>query len=138
MSDVEKMTELRTPAWLMIGMTGSAPGVLELAGGRIAFTGEEGRAFEAAVGDVTAKFPWYYFGGGCKLAAGGQAIRVSFVRPNGGADVPGQLLARTAGEGLGAVAGGAAALLTAGRKVRDIGEGRKAGKAWRAALAGRG
>ena len=44
--------ELRTRVWLLIGMSGSTPGVLELAAGRIAFTTEEGRVFEAPLADI--------------------------------------------------------------------------------------
>ena len=34
---------LRTAVWLLVGMTGSRPGLLELSDGVIAFTAEEGR-----------------------------------------------------------------------------------------------
>ena len=122
--------QLCTPVWMLIGMSGSAPGVLELADGNIALTTEEGRAFEVPLSDVTVKYPWYYFGGGCKITIAGKTYRISFVRPNNAADVPGSLLARTGGE-----LSGAFALLTAGRKLADIGKGRKAGKAWKAAFA---
>lgn len=125
--------ELCTPVWLLVGMTGSTPGVLELAGGKIAFTADEGRVFEAPLADISVKYPWYYFGGGCKIAIGATTHRISFVRPNGASDVSGSLLAQIEGEGV----GGALALLTAGQKLQDIGKGRKAGKAWKAALASR-
>jgi hypothetical protein len=119
---------LRTPAWQLIGLTRSEPGVLELINGSLAFTTEEGRLFHASLADVTnVHFPWYYFGGGVKLTVGSRRYRLSFVRPNDETDIPGRLMARSQD-------GGAAALLTAGRKVRDIGEGRRAGRAWRAAL----
>ncbi len=121
---------LRTPAWLLVGLTGSRPGVLELADGRLAFTAEDGRVFEAARRDITdVVFPWFYFGGGVKLTVAGTRHRLSFVRPNGAEDVPARLVDGTAD-----VAGGALALLTAHEKLRDIGEGRAAGKAWKAAL----
>ena len=119
---------LCTPAWLLVGMTRSVPGILELVDGHFAFTVEEGRVFEvprSGVSDV--KFPWYYFGGGVKFMVGGERYRLSFVRPNDASDVPGRLIAGTE-------YGGPAALLTAGRKVLDIGEGRRAGKAWKAVL----
>ena len=125
--------ELVAAAWMLEGMTRSVPGVLELADGRIGFTTEEGRVFESALGDITVKFPWYYFGGGCKIRIGDRVYRISFVRPNDATDVPGSLLARLDG----GAAGGAAALLTAGRKLADVGRGRKAGKQWKAALASR-
>ncbi len=120
---------LCTPAWLLKGITGSVPGVLELHNGRLAFSTEDGRVFEAALNDVReVNFPWYYFGGGVKLAVKNERYRLSFVRPDDATDVPGRLLARTAGPGV--VAG----LLTVGQKIVDIGEGRAAGKAWKAVL----
>jgi hypothetical protein len=118
---------LRTPAWQMVGITVSVPGVLELADGRLGFTTVEGRVFEAPLAEVSdVVFPWYYFGGGVKLRVGGEQVRISFVRPNDATDVPGRVLA---GEG-----DAGAALLTVGRKVDDIGQGRAAGSAWRAIL----
>jgi hypothetical protein len=125
--------ELCTPVWMLVGMSGSVPGVLELAEGKVAFTSAEGRVFEAPLSEVSVKYPWYYFGGGCKITTGGKTYRISFVRPNNAADVPGSLLARTGSE-----LGGAFALLTAGRKLGDIGKGRKAGKAWKGAFAANG
>ncbi len=120
---------LFTPAWLLKGITGSVPGVLELHNGRLAFTTEEGRVFEAPLAEVRdVKFPWYYFGGGVKLTVNNESYRLSFVRPNDASDIPGRLLARTGGPG--AVAG----LLTVGQKIVDIGEGRAAGKTWKAVL----
>jgi hypothetical protein len=124
------LNTLRTPAWLLTGIA-NKPGVLELGRGRHAFTAGDGRVFEAALADVTnINFPWYYFGGGVKLQVDRHKYRISFVRPNGGDYAAGRLLADTGG-----VAGAAAGLLTAGLTVRDIGSGRQAGKAWRAALA---
>ncbi len=124
------LNALCTPAWLLTGIA-NKPGVLELARGRLAFTAQDGRVFEAALADVTnINFPWYYFGGGVKLQVGPHKYRISFVRPNGGTYAAGGLLADTGG-----VAGAAGALLTAGLAVRDIGSGRHAGNAWRAALA---
>jgi hypothetical protein len=124
---------LRTPAWLLIGL-GNEPGMLELVDGRLAFTTIEGRVFDVPLSEVqNITFPWYYFGGGVKFRVEGEQYKVSFVRPNGAQDVPGQLFART---DIGGAAGDAVALLTAGRKIVDVGQGRKAGKAWRAALAG--
>jgi hypothetical protein len=118
---------LRSPVWLLVGMTGSRPGLLELSGGVLAFTGEEGRVFEANLADVKEiAFPWFYFGGGMKLTVAGTRHRISFVRPNGAEVASARLLE--------AVGGGALALLTVNRKIADIGDGRRAGKAWKAAL----
>src|SRR5215218_8695591 len=111
--------ELRSQVWLLKGMTGSEPGVLSLSGGKLSFATAAGPAFEAAADRVGVKFPWYYFGGGCKVTLpGGVTHRISFVRPNGAGDAAGDLV-------------------DAAGKLSDIGEGRALGKAWRAALAGR-
>jgi hypothetical protein len=123
--------DLRTPVWQLIGMTGSTPGILELSAGRIAFSTETGRVFEAPLREITVVYPWYYFGGGCKITHAGKTYRISFVRPNNAADLSGRLLSPLDDAGLAA----GLSLLTAGRKLSDIGQGRKAGKAWKAALA---
>lgn len=122
---------LRTPAWLLVGLTQSVPGLLELADGQFAFTTAEERLFDVPLSQVSeVNFPWYYFGGGVKFRIAAERYRLSFVRPNDAGDIPGRLAAGTEG-------GGAAALLTAGRKIMDIGEGRAAGKAWKSALSRR-
>lgn len=121
------MTNLRTAVWLLEGMTRNRPGVLELFNGVIAFTAAEGRVFEGPVSAATdVEFPWYYFGGGMKLTVGGTRHRISFVRPNGAEVAEARLLEGTGAEGL--------SLLTVHQKIADIGEGRRAGKAWKAAL----
>lgn len=100
---------LYTQVWLLDGLTGSVPGALRLAHGRIAFTTDDGRrVFDVPLSSVSeVKFPWYYFGGGVKLRIGAESYRLSFVQPN---NVAGQ---------------------------SDIFGGRRAGKAWKAALASR-
>jgi hypothetical protein len=125
---MDEQPPLRTPVWQLLGLFGNRPGLLELAKGRLAFTTDEGRVFEAPLSEVSGiKFPWYYFGGGMKVRIGAAKYRFSFVRPNGAEDVPGQLLARAGNP--------AGALLTVGRKIADIGSGRQAGKAWKSILA---
>jgi len=97
-----------TSAWLLDGLTGSEHGLLELTGGRLAFTNGERRVFDVPLSQVSGVvFPWYYFSGGVKFNIGADKYRVSFVQPNNVAGYP------------------------------DIGEGRRAGKAWRAVLAAR-
>jgi hypothetical protein len=122
---------LCTPAWLLVGLTRSVPGVLELVDDDLAFTTDDGRLFDVPLAEVRdVEFPWYYFGGGVKLRVGAERFRLSFVRPNDASDLEGRLLARSED-------GGAAALLTAGRKVLDIGDGRRAGRAWKRVLTAR-
>ena len=120
--------DLRTPAWLMLGLTRTVPGVLALSGARLSFTTEEGPEFDLPLAEVTARFPWWWFGGGVALRVLGRRYRLSFVRPNGAQDVPGRLLAHVPG-------GEALGLATAARKMEDVGAGRRAGKAWKTRLA---
>ena len=74
---------MRSPAWLLYGMTRSVAGELVMTQERVAFEKSDGsRVFDAPLGDITAvKFPWYYFGGGMKLRIGTNVYRVSFARP---------------------------------------------------------
>ena len=85
---------LRTPTWLLDGITGSVPGVLELSDGRLTFTTDDGlRVFDAPLSEVSnVRFPWYYFSGGVKLNIGVNRYRLSFVQPEnvaGHSDVAG-------------------------------------------------
>src|SRR5687767_3377807 len=94
----EGVADLRTAAWMLVGLTGNVPGVLELSRGRLSFRTEEGAAFDVPLSEVTGvKFPWWWFGGGAKVTAAGTAYRLSFVRPNGAEDVPARLLAHVPG-----------------------------------------
>lgn len=100
-----------TEAWLLIGLTGSIPGVLKLSDGRLSYeafgcgtlwkgelnklernTGKPGIAdrmerdedallFDVALSEVKAVFPWYYFMGGMKIKTGGVEYRFSFGAP---------------------------------------------------------
>lgn len=101
---------LHTQVWLLIGLTGSEPGVLRLARSRLTFTTSDGRrVFDVALSEVRdVEFPWYYFGGGMKLSVGAERYRISFMRPG-----------------------------NTGGRLRDIGRGRQAGKEWKSALASR-
>lgn len=123
---MSEQPSLCTKVWQLQGLFGTRPGMLALGEGRLAFVTEEGCLFEAPLAEVSGvKFPWYYFGGGMKLTVGGARYRLSFVRPNGAQDIPDQLLVH-----LGIPAG----LGIVRRKFADIGDGRKAGKAWRSVL----
>jgi hypothetical protein len=121
--------QLRTDAWLLKGITGSVPGELKLVRGRLTLKTTDGTMFDVPLSQVgRVRFPWYYFGAGVKLSVDDRRWRISFVRPNqqgGGFDS-----ARTA-EGLGSEGLAAAG---AARGFREIGEGRRAGKAWKVVL----
>ena len=120
---------LASQAWLLVGLTQSRAGHLVLDRGELAFVHDDGtllfRARLAEVRDIS--FPWYYFGGGCKLTVAGVRHRLSFVRPNDAADAVDRMAARVGDAG--------AVLDQVTGKAADIGEGRAAGRAWRAALA---
>ncbi len=121
---------IRSPAWLLKGLTGSTPGLLELAEGRLSFSAvggysgapgtrsdersdHAGRVFETAVSNVTdVTFPWYYFGAGAKLTIGEQRYRLSFSKPGN---------TQLHEEQLGA----------------NVAMGREAGKMWRSVLSRR-
>ena len=116
---------LRTQVWVLRGMTGSTPAILELVEGRLALTTEDAREFEVALEEITeVKFPWHYFGGGAHVTVQGEVYRLSFVKPNG-ADLLSDRLSSEEG------------LLSMGHRIAAIGEGRVAGQAWRAALSQR-
>ena len=101
---------LRSPAWLLSGLTGSVPGELTLAHGRLAFETRDGRRmFDAALGELAAvTFPWYYFGGGMRVRIATDSYRVSFARPGNLPEDPGE--------------------------PGDIRSARRAGAAWKSAL----
>ncbi|MDX6739259.1 hypothetical protein [Actinocorallia sp. A-T 12471] len=135
-------TSLQTVAWLIMGSTGSAPGVLRLGNGRLMFeahgrgaltlgqlhtleqrSGVPGLSGHLAEGGVAplfdgpasqVKFPWYYFGGGMKLSVAGSSYRFSFLQPQN-TQLPTELYDLP---GIGT----------------QISTGRAAGRAWRAAL----
>ena len=105
---------MRSPAWLLSGLTRSAAGELRLTHGRFIFETRDGRRIlDAPLGEISAvTFPWYYFGGGMKVRIGTDTYRLSFARP---ANLP-----EHSGEA--ADAGG-------------IGSARRSGAAWKSALA---
>ncbi len=112
-------TQFQTGAWLLRGID-YLSGTLLLAGGRLRFTAEGrgslgtsqlaslsrdsgngglaktlakgGTAvvFDAPLGEIDVRFPWYYFMGGCKVRVGGHRHRLSFGQPpNGSGGTPG-------------------------------------------------
>lgn len=114
--------------WVLRGL-GNTPAVMAAANGHLWLFTEDGVVVDADIPTLSVSFPRMQFDGGCVLGAGGDRVRVSFVRPNGAADVPASLFARVDGvfAGIG--------LLGAAGKVLDIRAGRKLGKAWKSILA---
>lgn len=121
---------LRTPAWYLIGLTRSLPGALQLTGSRLTLATELTPLFDEPLQAIQGvSWPWWYFGGGCKIRVDGTGHRVSFVRPNGAADASIRLLIRDAG-----AAGAGHGLEYALAKMRDVQDGRARGRAWREVL----
>lgn len=124
---------LATAAWVLVGVTRNVPGILATDGQRLTFATADEVLIDsplAAVSDVV--FPWYYFGGGCKLRVDGEPLRLSFVRPNNAPDATETTLAAARDLVIGLSSAGP--LYEAVGSVRDIGRGRAAGKAWRSIL----
>jgi hypothetical protein len=105
---------MRSPAWLLSGMTHSVAGELMLREGRLVFETRDGRRIlDASLGDISAvKFPWYYFSGGMKIRIGMNTYRFSFARP-----------------------GNLAEDFSKDARTGDIGSGRRSGAAWKSVLA---
>jgi hypothetical protein len=112
------MTDMHTPVWELIGVTGSEPGSLSLANGVLSFETKAGTRFACPISQLTdVKWPWYSFNCALHLKANGEKFRLSFARPNGA---------------------GAAWLPDAAAKgVFSLGGAMRTGKAWRAALEAR-
>jgi hypothetical protein len=130
---------LATPAWLMAGRLRNVPGALVAGEGRLAFVGDDGPVFNVAMNEVTdVGWPWYWFGGGCRLAAAGEKYKITFVRPNGAPPVSPSLL--RSGASLhsmyatlteGPLPAGAVSAVSG---LFDVRSGRQAGRAWKGVL----
>jgi hypothetical protein len=126
-------TTLATPAWLMAGRLRNVPGVLAAGDGKLTFVTDDGPVFAVSCGEVGGvTWPWYWFGGGCKIRVGETEYKITFVRPNGAADVAPSLL--DVGAALGAALADAAAPTHSLRGLADIRSGRRAAAAWKEAL----
>lgn len=126
---------LTTPAWLLVGATRSFPGALSYDGERLRFASPEEVVFDVPAASVQeVKWPKLWMGGGCKVKADGEEFRISFVKPNGAADITDKLLGDVGGV-LGAVGVGIDAKEALG-SFGDVKKGRDAGKAWKDVLAG--
>lgn len=112
------MSDMHTPVWVLLGVTGSEPGLLRLTNGVLSFETESGSRFSSPLTQLTdVKWPWYSFNCALNLTANGEKFRLSFAQPNGAAAA---WLPQAAAKG-----------------VFDLGGAAKTGKAWRAALEGR-
>ena len=126
---------LTTPAWMLVGATRNVPGALAYDDERLRFATPEGVVFDASPGEVKeVKWPKLWMGGGCKINVAGEEYRISFVKPNGAADITDELLGEVGGV-LGAL-GTAADVKEALGSFGDVKKGRDAGKAWKEVLAG--
>jgi hypothetical protein len=79
-------------------------------------------------------WPWYWFGGGCKLRAAGQAYKVTFVRPNGMPAPNPSMLQTTIG--VFGVLTGSWHHIDALQGLADVRTGRAAGQRWKQVLPG--
>ena len=126
---------LTTPAWILIGMSRTVPGVLSHDNDRLRFATSDEIVFDVSAKEIEeVKWPVYYMGSGCKLKAAGEQYRVSFVKPNGAPDITDELIG-DAGGVLGVV-DTAADIKDALGSFGDVKKGRQAGKAWKEVLAG--
>ena len=126
---------LATSAWIMAGRLRNVPGVLVAGEGNLAFVGDEGPLFREPLADVTGvTWPWYWFGGGCTLTAGGHRYKITFVRPNGAPDVEPSLL--DAAVTLLSALTGAGVPAHSVQGLFDIRSGRRAAAMWKRVLPG--
>lgn len=117
----------RQAIWVVVGLGMIVNVTLALKG--VSASAHTEKLFDVPLAEVRdVVFPWYYLGGGVKLTVDASRYRIAFVRPMDAADTSGRLLARTG------IAGGPLGLFTLGRMVRDLDEGREAGKAWKRIL----
>ena len=125
MSDPDSQDQLQSKVWILRGLSND-PAILTMAGERLVLQTADRIVFDVEINNIEVSFPRIQFDGGCRVGVNDQVHKISFVRPNGAADLP----AHVAAELLGGVVGLGAALT----KVRDIGQGRAAGKTWKAVL----
>ena len=111
--------------WLLKGL-GSEPAVMAAVDGNLWITTDSGVVLDARIGSLEVSFPKIQFDGGCVIEHAGTKVRVSFVRPNGAANLSASALARMD------TVLGAVGLIGAGSKFNDVRVGRKLGKAWKA------
>ncbi len=117
--------------WVLRGL-GNEPAAMVAIGDHLWLFTETAVVIDAAITTLSVAYPWHQFDGGCVITSGVDKVRVSFVRPNGAADVSAALLARAD------VLFAGAGLLGAAGKLADVRAGRKLGKAWKPILVRRG
>lgn len=124
---------LRTPVWLVFGLTRSVPATLQFAGDHLALGTVSLPLFDVKIDDLAdVRSPWWWLGVGIRFRADDKSYRISFVRPKDAADVITRpLMSRFR------LAGGASTLGRVAKKLREHREGRAAGRKWRALLSGR-
>jgi len=129
------MTSLVTPAWWMAGGLRNVPGVLAAGEGRLAFVTDDGPVFTVPLEKVSdVRWPWHWFGGGCRLVADGERYNITFVRPNGAPPVTPSLIEATQSLAVVLSLGAVPAHSVTG--LFDVRSGRRAGAAWKEALPG--
>jgi hypothetical protein len=71
----------RIDAWYYRGFANFEPGEFEIGDGRIRYAQNEAQLFDVAVADISVKWPWYEFGGGCRVRFGGENYKFAFMSP---------------------------------------------------------
>lgn len=121
----EQTPDLISKAWRMKTLNqGWDAGVLVAGQGRIRFVARSGPLFDVPIDQVSARWPWWYFGAGVQLAVGGTKHRLYFTAPSGAEFEWGafaELLPPMAG-------------LAVLQSVHQVREGRASAKAWKAHL----
>ncbi|NRA97726.1 MAG: hypothetical protein HRU14_16135 [Planctomycetes bacterium] len=120
---------LRTPVWLMDGLTQSVPAALQVAGDHIALGTVALPLFRVGLADLEdVQSPWWWFGGGIRFRADDKSYRISFVRPRDADDAMTRfLMSQLRPTGGGSASSGVA---------REARAGRAMGRTWRALLSG--
>jgi len=103
---------------------GSQAGILIGQDSHVKFVTESGVVFEAEKADIVARWPWYEFRGGVRLAVADKRYHLAFVKPNYETDLTDVALDQIA------EIVPAAGLIQLAGIGRDIISGRAAGKAW--------
>lgn len=121
----EVTPDLISKAWRMKTLNQSwDAGVLVANQGRIMFVTRAGPLFDAPIDQVSARWPWWYFGAGVQLTVSGTKHRLYFTAPRGA-----EFEWRAFAELVPSLAG-----LVTLQSVQQVREGRASGKAWKALL----
>ncbi len=63
------------------GRFGAVPALLVKSGDELALATDDGELFRIPLSETKVQFPWFYFGGGMRVTAGGSRYTLAFSRP---------------------------------------------------------